>query len=74
MSGRIRDGAEIRRMRLQILLEIIENHSELSELKIKGLFMLKTGLTSRKIEEYFVDLENVDQIERKDEKVFLLNV
>lgn len=68
--SRIRDGAEMRRIRLQQLLDLITNNPGLPEHKIKGLFMLKTGLTSHRIDEYLNDLEESGMIERKDGMIF----
>lgn len=70
--SRIRDGAEIRRLRITKLLDLIEKNGDLPERKIKGLFLLQTGLTSRKIDEYIDDLERSDLIERKDGKLSLV--
>jgi predicted transcriptional regulator len=64
--SRIRDGAEIRRQRILKLLDLIENNQDLAETKIKGLFLLQTGLTTRKIDEYLNDLETAGLIKRED--------
>ena len=71
--SRIHDGAEIRRLRIQKLLDLIKRNPNLPEEKIKGLFMLQTGLTSRKIDEYLNDLKDAGLIERKDGTLLLIH-
>jgi hypothetical protein len=66
----LKDGAAVRQERLKLLMGLIEkNQDTMTEKKMKGIFMLKTGLTRRKIDEYFEDLVDVEIIERKNGKV-----
>ena len=52
----LKDGAAVRQERLNLLMDLIEhNQDTMTEKKMKGIFMLKTGLTRRKIDEYFID-------------------
>jgi predicted transcriptional regulator len=68
-----RDGASTRKDRLQLMMDLITKHqNQMSENKIKGIFMLQTGLTRRKIDEYFQDLIDVEVIERRNGNVRML--
>lgn len=66
---KFKDGAETRKARLHKLLEIIGNHPDVDEVKIKGVFMLQTGLTRAKIDEYIEDLECTGLIIRENDKI-----
>jgi hypothetical protein len=68
-----RDGASTRKERLQLLIDLIKRgQHDMTETKMKGIFMLQTGLTRSKVNEYFQDLVDVDIIERKNGHVKLL--
>jgi len=67
--ARVRDGAETRRQRLQAMLDLIRGAKKIDEKKLKGVFMLKTGLTLPKIEEYLRDLETTGLIDRVDGQI-----
>jgi len=67
--ARVRDGAETRRQRLQAMLDLIRGAKKIDEKKLKGVFMLKTGLTLQKIEEYLRDLETTGLIDRVDGQI-----
>jgi len=71
LSGRGRDGAELRRERLQILMNMIRT-IDLPEQKLKGVFMLRTGLTVAKIEEYIRDLVDIGIVQREGEELKLV--
>lgn len=63
MSSRTRDGAEIRRTRMLMLFDLIENHPDLGLKKIRGTFMLKTGLRSSTINEMLEEAADSGLIE-----------
>ena len=71
-----RDGAEIRRERLQILLNLVEsneNNPNMTERRIKAIFMLRTGLTRRKIDEYVEDVISTGFVKRDGEYLLYNN-
>lgn len=60
----VKDGAETRRIRLQLILDTIKGHKEgVDKKRLMGLIMIKTGLLSVKIEEYLQDLMLTNLIE-----------
>jgi len=67
----IRDGAETRRLRLQKLVEIIKANPESEQKRVSALFMLQTGLTKRRIEEYIEELQNAESIRIENGKFIL---
>lgn len=70
--SRFRDGAEIRKKRVDMLINIIERNYDVHESKVKALFMRQTGLTLKRINEYLEELEIVGIIERKDDRITYL--
>ena len=67
--SRVRDGAAIRKERINQLLDIITKNPEASENKVKGIFMLRTGLTLKTISDYIDELIFAEIIERDDGKL-----
>ena len=52
-----------KKARMRSLVSLIQKNPELPFHKIKGIFMWKTGLSSKKIDEYINDLIEGDLIE-----------
>lgn len=69
--GRIRDGAEIRKERLKELMNLIQHNPDLDEKRIKGIYMLKTGLTMNKIDEHVDELVIAGIVIRENGKLSL---
>ena len=67
--SKIKDGAAIRRERITMLLDIITRNPEVLENKVKGLFMLRTGLTIRTITEMIEDLIMAEILKREGDKL-----
>jgi predicted transcriptional regulator len=70
VNGGGRDGASVRRERLQALLGLAADEGD--EAKVRAVFMLKTGLTLRRIDEMLCDLEAAGLIERREGKIKLV--
>jgi hypothetical protein len=70
--SRVKDGAQIRKERVAQLIDLIEKMSEESEKRVKGMFMLRTGLTIKTIDDMLNDLEVAEIIERRDGKLVLV--
>jgi predicted transcriptional regulator len=67
--SKIKDGAAIRKERINLLLDIITKNPEASENKVKGIFMLKTGLTMKTIGDYVEELILVEIVQRDGDKL-----
>ena len=61
-----------RKVRKRRLLEIIQQHPELTPGRLKGLYSSQTGLGFRKIEEYLSELEESGLIEVTEEHIVSL--
>lgn len=64
-----RDGAEIRRERLNKLVDLVKDHEEDQEWmrnRTVGIFMLQTGLTPEKINSYIDQLVELGIIQEEN--------
>jgi len=64
-----KDGAGVRRERVNILLDLIEANPEATEYKLMGLFTLKTGLSKRAMESYIEELILFEVLKREGNRL-----
>lgn len=68
-----RDGAAIRKERLKELMELIEKHEKdplTNKDKIIGIFMLRTGNTPERINEYLEELVRYEMVLQEGDKLY----
>ncbi len=68
---RNRDGAALRRMRLNEIIDYIAGNSELSEKLLKTRIAVKTGLTLSRVEVYIEELEQAGIIVSENDRITL---
>jgi predicted transcriptional regulator len=69
----VRDGAAVRRKRLQALIDLIARHQEepiWNRNRVIGTFMLQTGLTRARIDDYIQELIDVGLIRSEGDRLY----
>ena len=67
-----KDGAEIRRQRIQKLIEMIRSNPDLTENKLIALFSLQNGPKKERVMDYIENLIEADIVEREDNRLIYL--
>ena len=70
--SRVRDGAAIRQERINRLISLINKSPDISENKVKGLFIRQTGLTLKNVDNMIEELIMVEIVKRDDGKLSLV--
>lgn len=64
------DGANERKRRLWIIIEIVNQNPGIHRNNIVGIILLREGLTSVRIEQYIDELVQYDQLIEKDNLLY----
>jgi len=71
--SRANDGAATRKERLAMLMDLVEKQPDLTENRIKGLLMLRTGLTQKAVDRMIEDLIMCEILKREGLKLSYLS-